>query len=89
MSVLIGGRDIKRSNKDLGRVLAIAFLSIRQDEDALLAWPAAWQDALQVCFPLDWRELALRSGAGISQLLAQPNDLDEVRHACEYGLLAS
>lgn len=89
MSGLIGGREIKRSNKDLGRVLAIARLSLQQEEDALLAWPSRWQRAMQARFPEDWRNLARRSGAGLRQLLGQPNDLAEARHTCEFGLLAS
>lgn len=89
MSGLIAGRSIKRSNKDLGRVLAIARLSIERDEDALLKWPAEWQRALMNRFPDDWHELAQRTGAGIRLLLDNPNDLDEARHTCEYGLLAS
>ena len=89
MRGLIAGREIKRSNKDLGRVLAIARLSIAQDEDALLKWPTQWQQALQARFPNDWRDLALRAGAGIRKLLDSPNDLDEARHTCEFGLLAS
>jgi hypothetical protein len=42
MSGLIEGRKIKRSNKDLGRVLAIARLS---SEKAIVSWPAAWERA--------------------------------------------
>ncbi len=89
MTGLIGGREIKRSNKDLGRVLAIARLSIGQDEDALLKWPAQWQEALQSRFPNDWRDLARQAGAGLRKLLDSPNDLEEARHTCEFGLLAS
>jgi hypothetical protein len=89
MSGLIRDRQIKRSNKDLGRVLAIARLSIEQDEDALLQWPAQWQEALQSRFPNDWRDLARGAGTGLRKLLDSPNDLDEARHTCEFGLLAS
>ncbi len=42
-----GRTDIKRSNKDLGRVLAIARLATTRDEDALLTWPKLWEQALQ------------------------------------------
>ncbi len=89
MSGLIQNRQIKRSNKDLGRVLAIARLSIGQDEDALLQWPVQWQEALQSRFPTDWRDLARGAGTGLRKLLDSPNDLDEASHTCEFGLLAS
>jgi len=89
MSGLIAGREIKRSNKDLGRVLAIARLSIAQDEDALSKWPAQWQEALQSRFPNDWRNLARQAGAGLRKLLDSANDLEEARLTCEFGLLAS
>lgn len=89
MKGLIGGREIKRSNKDLGRVLAIAKLSIRQNEDSLFEWPAQWQRAMQARFPKDWRDSARRAGAGLRRLLGQPNDLEEARHTCAFGLLAS
>jgi len=89
MTGLIGGREIKRSNKDLGRVLAIVRLSIGQNEDALLQWPAHWQEALQSRFPNDWRDLARQAGTGLRKLLDSPNDLEEARHTCVFGLLAS
>jgi len=88
MSGVVGDREIKRSNKDLGRVLAIARLTIGKNEDALLDWPAHWMSALRRLFPEDWRELASRCGHGLRELLAGPDDLDEARHTCEFGLLA-
>lgn len=42
MSILIAGRENKRSNKDLGRVLAIAHLASIRNEDALLKWLEKW-----------------------------------------------
>jgi hypothetical protein len=91
MSGLIGGRRIKRSNKDLGRVLALALLAERKNEDSLLAWARLWPDALQARFPARWRELALQAGQGVRQLLKQDHeeDFDEALHTCAYGLLAS
>lgn len=91
MSSLIGGRRIKRSNKDLGRVLALALLAERKHEDALLDWGPHWGDALKVRFPARWQELALQAGQGIRQLLKQDRveDFDEALHTCAYGLLAS
>lgn len=91
MSGLIGGRRIKRSNKDLGRVLALALLAERKNEDTLLTWARLWADALQVRFPARWQELALQAGPGVRQLLKQDHeeDFDEALHTCAYGLLAS
>ena len=56
MSTMIEDRAIKRSNKDLGRVLALA----RFSGDAEIGeWPEQWLEALTVCFPTRWRDLAL------------------------------
>lgn len=91
MSGLIGGRRIKRSNKDLGRVLALAYLAEARQEDSLLAWPQVWAAALQSRFPTIWQSLVTNVGNGLRQLIQPENeaDLDEARHTCEYGLLVS
>jgi hypothetical protein len=91
MSGLIGGRRIKRSNKDLGRVLALAYLAEARLEDSLLEWPQVWAAALQSRFPTIWRDLIPKVGNGLRQLIQPENetDLDEARHTCEYGLLVS
>jgi hypothetical protein len=91
MSGLISGRLIKRSNKDLGRVLALAYLSETKQEDSLLDWPDLWLAALQSKFPSRWREFALRVSSGLRQLLDPANepDLEEAHHTCISGLLAS
>jgi hypothetical protein len=89
MSGLVLGRQIKRSNKDLGRVLAIAWLSIARDEDSLIRWAAIWRDALEARFPDEWRDLAHRAGDGLKRLLTSRADLDEAFHTCTNGLLAN
>ncbi len=91
MSGSIGGRNIKRSNKDLGRVLALAYLSEARDENSLSEWPGLWVKALKNRFPTTWPALAVRAGAGLRELLRPENepDLEEARHTCEFGLLAS
>ena len=91
MSGLIAGRSIKRSNKDLGRVLALARLAEAKEEDSLQKWPEVWAAALQSRFPNSWRKLVPQVGAGLRQLL-QPQheaDLEEAHHACANGLLVS
>ena len=88
MSTKIGGQILKRSNKDLGRVLAIARLG---DGPSVENWPVLWKEVLQNNFGDEWRSLALKVGAGMRQLLTPANepDFQEVRHSCEYGLLVS
>lgn len=86
MSSLIAELAIKRSNKDLGRVLAIATLADLED---YRPWAKAWLEALQDCFPDEWRELAARAGSGLRELLESESDLDEALHTCVNGLLAS
>lgn len=89
MSGLIEGREIKRSNKDLGRVLAIVYLSIRKDENALFDWPATWMSALKLHFHENWKQLLKGTGSGLRELLGSPNDLEEAWHTCNVGLLVS
>lgn len=84
-----GRMDIKRSNKDLGRVLAIARLAIGGEEDALQSWPALWKVALQDRFPDEWQALARRTGQGLRALLASEQDLEHALYTCANGLLAS
>lgn len=85
MSEAIVGRAIKRSNKDLGRVLSIARLS---RDGALDTWPERWLRALRQEFPAQWRELGGGTGRGLRALLASPNDFEEAHHTCVTGLLA-
>src|SRR5262249_50121446 len=80
------GQPHKRRNKDLGRVLAIAALSL--DDAIENEWPARWSPALQHCFPHRWRELAATSGTGLRKLLASGEDLQEATFLCANGLLA-
>jgi hypothetical protein len=65
MSGLIAGRRIKRSNKDLGRVLALARLAEAREEDSLQKWPEVWAAALQNRFPTSWRKLVPQVGTGL------------------------
>ena len=84
MSQPVGGREILRSAKDLGRVLAIAQLSAREDVEA---WLVPWLDGLKACFPGEWPELARSAGSGLRELLEKEEILKEALHTCEVGLL--
>lgn len=83
---LIEGSRDKRSNKDLGRALAIARLSLDAD---LETWAPRWLAAVQNRFPDRWRELALHAGDGIGALLASPQDLQQAAEITNRGILAT
>jgi hypothetical protein len=85
MSQPIHGRDIKRSNKDLGRVLAIADLA---GDATVQTWAEIWWADLQACFGPGAAALARRAGDGLRELLDSPGDLEEATHTCDWGLLA-
>jgi len=85
MSTMIQDRAIKRSNKDLGRVLALARLS---NDTEIERWPQQWGEALKACFPTRWRDLAMSAGEGLKQLLSSERDLEEALITCNVGLLA-
>ena len=85
---LISDTDIKRSNKDLGRVLAVAFLSEGLAENAMTTWPPIWERALRTQFRVRWKELAGRAGRGMRQLLSHPEDLEQATEICNTGILA-
>lgn len=79
------GRPQLRRNKDLGRVLAIAALSV---QDSLESWPAEWLRSMQACMPRTWPAIATTAGAGLRKLLASDADLAEAADICASGLLS-
>lgn len=82
---LIEGTRDKRSNKDLGRALALARLST---EEELQTWAPLWLKALQNRFPHHWRQLVPKAGDGIRALLDSPADLHQAAEIANRGLLA-
>jgi len=86
MDALVEGRELRRSNKDLGRVVAIARLSHADDPQG---WPHTWAEALRTCHADSWRTLADRVGGGLRALLRSEADLEEARLTCNVGLLSS
>jgi hypothetical protein len=79
-----GDRTILRSAKDLGRVLAIAWLTGPAE---LATWPALWRAALRNRFPKEHLALSRRAGDGLRALLADRDALDQARHSTDLGLL--
>jgi hypothetical protein len=90
MKQKIEGLEIKRSNKDLGRVIALAALRDQQEEDAVERWPAAWRQAMQeLDAPEQTLALLENVNAGVEQLRDSQVDRDEALHALNNGLLSS
>ncbi|MDT8992697.1 hypothetical protein RQP54_17630 [Curvibacter sp. APW13] len=84
------GLRIKRANKDLGRVIALAVLSDLQVEDVVRGWPALWRQAMQeLDAPAQTVEMLRSVNAGVHQLLQSPDDRMEALHALNNGLLSS
>jgi hypothetical protein len=75
---------IRRCAKDLGRVLALAYLAGR---DATEEWPDRWRAGLMKSFPRTWGQHARGAGAGLRELLGDEELLDEARKTTEAGLL--
>ncbi len=84
MSTDIGGRSILRSAKDLGRVLALAYL---EPDDELENWEERWESALRAHFASEALALAARVGSGISELLGNEQALAEAHFTADMGLL--
>ena len=84
-----GATPVKRANKDLGRVLALAYLSLEQDRDAMEQWSETWRDALNAGYPQRAADLRARIGLGLVALLGSRDDLNEAVRSCSLGLLRS
>ena len=80
------GREIKRSNKDLGRVLSIARLSPSEKWEK---WPDAWEIACKECFPNEWQTLIKSAGSGLRELLTSEQDFQEAFYTCINSVLSS
>ena len=90
---LIKGTEEKRSNKDLGRVLALAWLTAERDRregtEELASWGDRMADALRRRFPDRAAGLARSAGSGLRDLMASAGDRDEALGICNRGLLSS
>lgn len=90
---LMSGTQWKRSNKDLDRVLAMAYLAVERDRkndnnDSDEWAPRIWA-ALNAKFPGQAQELTNRAGNGIRMLLESRPDIDQALTICNIGLLAT
>lgn len=89
----MSGTSWKRSNKDLGRVLALAYLALARDRrngtDEFDGWAAQMWAALQSRFTEHAPLLAQQAGQGLHALLDSPADLAQALEIAHLGLLAS
>lgn len=76
---------IRRCAKDLGRVLALAYLSGREETER---WFARWREGVEKSFPRTWREHASRAGAGLREMLADDSVMEQARKTTDSGLLS-
>lgn len=79
---------IKRSNKDLGRVLALAYLTQEKDKDALETWATSWAHVLTEKYPGRADALMKGAGSGLRELLQSAEDMEQAVESCQTGLLA-
>jgi hypothetical protein len=90
MSDPMDGRLIKRANKDLGRVVAMAHLCDQLDETAVEQWPHIWQQAVQeLRAPESTRAKLDTINTGMQALLDSYEDQLEALHSVNFGLLSS
>ena len=87
MTELVEGRKIMRSAKDLGRVLAIAYLAERQETEK---WLPLWDSVIRKYFPKSFSQLMADAGQGLQELIADENGdvLEQAHFTCNTGLLA-
>jgi hypothetical protein len=83
------GAPVKRSNKDLGRVLALVMLEQQRGQQHFSPWSAAWASALRHSFPHSWQADAGRAGVGLRALLESRPDFAQAAWSCRTGLLAT
>ena len=84
----IGGSAIKRSNKDLGRVLSLAYLTQEKDKDELESWAEGWAHVLTNKYPERAVALMQGVGSGLRELLRSTEDMEQAVESCQDGLLA-
>jgi hypothetical protein len=78
-------RGLRRCAKDLGRVLALAYLSGRDETEG---WVDRWREGLEAAFPRSWRAHARQAGSGLREMLADDAVMEEARKTTEAGLLS-
>lgn len=79
-----GYQGLLRSSKDLGRVLALAWL----EGPTMASWIDIWRDASKRCYGARWRAIARKVPSGLDELLDDPAAFREAHESTVIGLLA-
>jgi len=74
-----------RSAKDLGRVIALAYLAGRDETEN---WVAPWIGAIETCFPKSKAQLISTLGDGLSEMIRDPVALEDAHKTTDVGLLS-
>lgn len=74
-----------RSGKDLGRVIALAFLTGRNETET---WIDEWSEALHICFADLQYELATSLGDGLRELIKSQKPMADAHQTAAVGLLS-
>jgi hypothetical protein len=91
MAMEVAGRRMLRSSKDLGRVLALAYLAELDDQDGtagISAWPGLWYGSLNSRYPEMLQQVVASCGDGLVRLRSGPNQIEDAYHSAIHGLLA-
>lgn len=78
-------RGLRRCAKDLGRIIALAYLSGR---DETTGWLEHWSEGLKGSFPRTWHIHAKGAGSGLRELLEDDGVMEQARLTTESGLLS-
>jgi len=79
-------KGLLRSAKDLGRVIALAYLSGRDETEE--NWSGDWIEAIKSCFPDNAIELSRTLGDGLQELINNASALQDAYKTTDIGLLS-
>ncbi len=78
-------RGLLRAAKDMGRIIALAFLTGRDDTET---WVPLWTDAIEKSFPQEIQSLAATFGDGLRELIQDQDALNDAHKTTDVGLLS-
>lgn len=82
---LIGTTNDKRQNKDLGRAIAIGYIT---GPNSIRSWMQDWKKALDELYPDQAASMFESSSKGLERLIQNPEDLAQARDIAMRSILA-